>query len=266
MLRILFLGDVVGRPGRRAVAAFLQEVSRWPLERRPGIVIANAENASGGRGLDPRGADELRDAGVDVLTSGNHIWQKREIIPYLEESGRLIRPANFAPGTPGRGWTVWRPPGDGATVGIVNVIGRVFMGPADCPFRAVDDALAALPPACKVVVVDMHGEATSEKVAMGRYLDGRASLVIGTHTHVQTADDTVLPGGTAYLTDAGMCGPAESVLGVRVDRVIERFLSQMPNRFDVAGGPVWVQGAIVDVDPDSGRASAIERVHELIEP
>jgi 2',3'-cyclic-nucleotide 2'-phosphodiesterase len=177
----------------------------------------------------------------------------------------VLRPLNFAAGVPGRGWIV-RPARDGTPVGVMNLIGRVFMGPAECPFRAVDAALPAVCAEARVVVVDMHGEATSEKVGMGWFLDGRVAAVIGSHTHVQTADERVLPGGTAVLTDAGMCGPEDSVLGMRTDRVLERFLTQMPVRFDVASGPVIVQGAVVDVDPASGRAVGIARIRERVQP
>jgi metallophosphoesterase (TIGR00282 family) len=259
MLRLLFLGDVVGRPGRRGVAAYLR---RLPTSERPDFVVANGENASGGKGIDPETAEELQDAGVDVITTGNHVWQKREIGPYLRETERVLRPVNMAPEAPGVGMTVRPTRQRGIPVGVVNLIGRVFMGPVDCPFRAATAAVHSVRERATVVLVDMHAEATSEKCAMGRYLDGRVSAVIGSHTHVQTADEGVLPGGTAYLTDAGMCGPEESVLGVRSDRVIERFLTQMPTRFDVAAGPVIVQGAFVEVDETSGRAAAIRRVRE----
>jgi metallophosphoesterase (TIGR00282 family) len=261
MLRLIFLGDVVGRPGRRAVAAFLRGL---PTSERPDFVIANGENASGGKGIDPETAEELQDAGVDVITTGNHVWQKREIGPYLGETERVLRPINMAPGVPGVGSTVRNTRRGRIPVGVVNVIGRVFMPPADCPFRAVTAALDGLRGRASVVIVDMHGEATSEKVAMGRFLDGRVSAVIGSHTHIQTADESVLPGGTAYLTDAGMCGPEDSVLGVRTDRVIERFLTQLPTRFDVAAGPVLVQGAVMDVDETSGRAVGIQRIRERV--
>jgi metallophosphoesterase (TIGR00282 family) len=261
-MRIAFFGDVVGRPGRRAVAIVLRR-----LKREDGIdfVVANGENAAGGKGIDPGSAEELQDAGVDVITTGNHVWQVREIIPYLAENARVLRPLNFAPGTPGSGWVV-RTTREGIAVGVVNLIGRVFMGPAECPFRAVDAVLAEVGAAARVIVVDMHGEATSEKVGMGRYLAGRVSAVIGSHTHVQTADETVLEGGTAVLTDAGMCGPEDSILGVRTDRVLERFLSQMPVRFEVASGPVLVQGALIDVDAATGRATAIRRIRERVAP
>ncbi|HLK12051.1 MAG TPA: TIGR00282 family metallophosphoesterase [Candidatus Binatia bacterium] len=260
-MRVLFLGDVVGRPGRRALG---EVVRRLVATAGVQFVVANGENASAGKGIDPRCAEELLDAGVDVITTGNHVWRSRELLPYLRENGRVLRPLNFPPGVPGRGWTVRRPHRGGAAVGVVNLIGRVFMGPADCPFRCVEEALPLVRQEATVVIVDMHGEATSEKVAMGRFLAGRVTAVVGSHTHVQTADPAVLPGGTAYLTDAGMCGPEDSILGVRADRVIERFLTQMPVRFDVASGPVVVQGALIDVDDASGRATAIERVQERV--
>jgi 2',3'-cyclic-nucleotide 2'-phosphodiesterase len=261
-MRLLFLGDVVGRPGRRAVSRILPAlIAREDV----GFVVANCENASGGKGVDPAAAEELRDAGVDVLTSGNHVWQHRTIVNYLTENARLLRPANFAPGVPGRGWTVRPARRSGVSVGVLNVIGRVFMAPAECPFRMAEEAVAAIRKSAAIVVVDMHGEATSEKVAMGRFLDGKVSAVIGSHTHVQTADEGILPGGTAYLTDAGMCGPESSVLGVRTDQVIRRFLTQMPVRFEVAEGPVLVQGAIVDVDETTGRATGIRRVRERVD-
>ena len=260
-MRLLFLGDVVGRPGRRALAAL---VPRLAAQEDIEFVIANCENASGGKGVDPRSADELHEAGVDVLTSGNHVWQNREIVPYMRESGRLLRPLNFPPGVPGVGWTVQRTRRSEARVAVLNLIGRVFMAPVDCPFRAADEALADIRREASIVFVDMHAEATSEKVAMGRFLDGRVSAVVGSHTHIQTADETVLPGGSAYLTDAGMCGPEDSVLGVRTDRVVERFLTQMPTRFEVATGAVLVQGAVIDIDGETGRAQSIRRVRERV--
>ena len=261
-MRILFLGDVVGRPGRRAVSRLLPVLrAREQLQ----FVIANGENASGGKGIDPDGAEELYDAGVDVLTSGNHIWQHRQIIPYMRENGRLLRPLNFAPGVPGAGWAVRQARQSTTAVGVLNLIGRVFMGPVDCPFQAAAAVIDRLREQAQVIVVDMHGEATSEKVAMGRFLDGRVTAVFGSHTHVQTADETILPGGTAYLTDAGMCGPEDSVLGVRTDQVVRRFLTQMPARFEVATGGVIVQGVVVDVEDATGRATGVRRVRERVE-
>ena len=258
-MRIAFLGDIVGRPGRTAVAAIIGGLRK---DRGVQLVVANCENASHGKGVSPRVAEELRDTGIDVLTSGNHVWNDRAIVPYLQESSRLLRPFNLPPGTPGRGWTVIESPA--GPLAVLNLIGRVFMGSADCPFRAADVALAEIAGQATAILVDIHAEATSEKGAIARYLDGRVSAVIGSHTHVQTADDMVLEGGTAVLTDAGMCGPVRSVLGVRADRVIERFLTQRPVRFDVADGPAIVQGAIVDIDEKTGRATAIVRVQERV--
>jgi len=260
-MRILFLGDIVGRPGRRAVASALPRLAK---SERVDFVVANCENASGGKGVAPEAAEELFDAGIDVLTSGNHVWQHREIVPYLAENARLLRPANLPAGTPGVGWTVRARRGSNVPVGVLNVIGRVFMGPADCPFRAADAAVEAMRKETRVILVDAHAEATSEKGGLAWYLDGRVSAVLGSHTHVQTADETILPGGTALLTDAGMCGPEQSVLGMKSDQVVRRFLTSLPVRFDVAPGPVLVQGALVDVDETTGGARAIRRVRERI--
>jgi metallophosphoesterase (TIGR00282 family) len=260
-MRLLFFGDIVGRPGRRAVAQVLTRMLRTEDIQ---FVVANCENASGGKGIDPENAEELFDAGIDVLTSGNHVWQNREIVPYITDNGRLLRPFNFPHGVPGAGSTVRTGRRSPVAVGVVNLIGRVFMTPVDCPFTAATTALEALRRETRVILVDMHGEATSEKVAMGRFLDGKASAVVGSHTHVQTADETVLNGGTAYLTDAGMCGPEDSILGVRSDQVLRRFLTQMPGRFDVASGPVIVQGAMIDVDESTGRARSIRRIQERV--
>lgn len=261
-MRLLFLGDVVGRPGRRAVTRL---VPRLIAHEGVDFVVANCENASGGKGIDPDSADELIDCGIDVLTSGNHVWQNSSIVPYIQESDRLLRPENFPPGVPGRGWTVRQSPRTKSPVAVLNLIGRVFMGPADCPFNAATHALEAIRKETKVILVDMHGEATSEKLGMGRFLEGKASAVVGSHTHVQTADEVVLPGGTACLTDAGMCGPIDSILGVRTDQVLRRFVTQMPVRFDVAAGPVVAHGAIIDVDEDTGRATAIRRLREQVD-
>ncbi|MBM4245317.1 MAG: TIGR00282 family metallophosphoesterase [Deltaproteobacteria bacterium] len=260
-MRLLFLGDVVGKGARQVLRRRLRGVRR---ERGVEFVVANGENAAGGKGLDPDSADELFDAGVDVITTGNHVWQHRTLLPVLEHETRILRPANFPEGNPGRGWTVQRA-ANGSSVAVVNLIGRVFMGGFDCPFRAVDRILAQIAGEADVVLVDMHAETTSEKVAMGWHLAGRVAGVVGSHTHVQTADERVLPGGTAYLTDAGMCGPVDSVIGMRRDEVLRRFLNQMPVRFEVAKGPIVVQGALLDVDPGSGRATAIERVQEAHE-
>ncbi len=239
-------------------------LARFRREEPVDFVVANGENASGGKGLNQAGAEELQDAGVDVITSGNHIWQHRDIVPYLRDTGRVIRPLNFPAGVPGVGWTVRSTRRSSTPVAVINLIGRVFMGSWDCPFRAVEALLPRVKEQASVVLVDMHAEATSEKVGMAQFLDGRVSAVVGSHTHVQTADDDVLPGGTARLTDAGMCGPEHSILGVRSDRAIERFMTQMPVRLDVATGPVLVHGALIEVDEASGRALSIRRVRERI--
>jgi metallophosphoesterase (TIGR00282 family) len=258
MMRILYLGDIFGRATRQLIR---QELRGIRAAENVDFVVGNGENASGGRGIDPNGVDELLDAGIDVLTTGNHIWRHRSIEPVLEDEPRLIRPANFPENNPGRGWTA-ATARDGTRVGVVNLIGRVFMGDFDCPFRAADRALEGLREQADVVVVDMHAETTSEKAAMGWYLDGRVSLVVGSHTHVQTADEKILPKGTGFLTDAGMCGPIRSVIGMRREDVIERFLSQRPARFEVANGPVLLQGVFVDVDTATGTAHAIRRLQK----
>jgi len=260
-LNVLFLGDVVGRPGRAAVCSRLSELVR---QHEIDFTIANAENAAGGLGLTASTAEELLDAGVDVLTTGNHIWRHREMADYLETEHRVLRPANFPPGAPGRGADVYMTAHSGP-VGVLCVIGRVFMEPLDCPFRSADREIQALRGKTSTIVVDVHAEATSEKIAMGRYLDSRVSAVIGTHTHVQTADERTLAGGTAYITDVGMSGPRESILGVTPEPVIDRFLTGMPSRFQVAKGPITLNGVVVDIDPETGTARSIARVVESIE-
>lgn len=259
-MKILFLGDVFGKPGRRAVQRLVPRlVARHGID----LVVANAENSANGVGVTPESADELLDAEVDLLTSGNHIWSKRDIVPYLDAPGsRLLRPANYPEGSPGRGHGVVETP-DGRKLGVLNLEGRVFMKDLDDPFRAADRLVADLKSrGCRVILVDMHCDATSEKNAMGWYLDGRVSAVLGTHTHVQTADERVLPGGTAYVTDVGMCGPWDSVIGVRKELVLERFLTQRPVPFEPARREVKLQGAVVDVDDATGKARSIERVQE----
>jgi metallophosphoesterase (TIGR00282 family) len=256
-MRILILGDVVGRPGRRAVRDLVPALVR---DERIDLVIANAENTAGGMGVDVKSAQELLSAGVQVLTSGNHIWKKKEIYSYLKEHSHLLRPANFPDGAPGRGWYKWQNQ-NGLTALIINVQGRVFMpNHVDDPFRSVDAILKEHGRHSPVVIVDVHAEATSEKNAMGWYLDGRASAVFGTHTHIQTADERVLPNGTAYITDVGMCGPFDSVIGMEKETVIDGFLSQLPRPFEVAQDNVVLQGVIVDVDESDGKARDIRRL------
>jgi metallophosphoesterase (TIGR00282 family) len=262
-LKILFLGDVFGKPGRQAVQRL---VPRLIARERVDLVVANAENSASGIGVTPDSAEELLAAEVNLLTSGNHIWAKREIVPYLDKPGsRLIRPANYPPGAPGRGRAVIQTP-DGRKLGVLNLEGRVFMKALDDPFRAALEGVEALrAEGAKAILVDMHCEATSEKNAMGWFLDGKVSAVLGTHTHVQTADARVLPGGTAFVTDVGMCGPWDSVIGVKKELVLERFLSARPVAFDPAKRDVWLQGAIVDVDDATGLARSIARVQEKME-
>lgn len=255
-MRILILGDVVGRPARRAMRDILPEL----IEReKADLVIANAENAAGGMGVDIKSAKELFSAGVHVLTSGNHIWKKKEIYPFLDEHETLIRPANFPAGAPGRGWCFWRH--NELRAVIINLQGRVFMpNHVEDPFRCVDELLQNHGRLSPVIIVDMHGEATSEKTAMGWYLDGRASVVYGTHTHVPTADERILPHGTAYITDVGMCGPLDSVIGMEREVVIQGFLTQLPRQFEVAKDNVALQGIIADIDEKNGRAREIRRL------
>jgi metallophosphoesterase (TIGR00282 family) len=262
-LKLLFLGDVFGKPGRQAVQRLVPRlIAREGLD----LVVANAENSASGIGVTPDSAEELLASEVDLLTSGNHIWSKREIVPYLERSGsRLLRPANYPPGTPGRGRAVISTP-DGRRLGVLNLEGRVFMRSLEDPFRVALEEIDALrAEGATSILVDMHCEATSEKNAMGWFLDGKVSAVLGTHTHVQTADARVLPGGTAFVTDVGMCGPWDSVIGVRKELVIERFLTARPVSFEPAKRDVWLQGAIIDIDDATGRARSIARVQEKME-
>jgi metallophosphoesterase (TIGR00282 family) len=249
-VRILMIGDAVGRIGRQTVSALLPTLRR---ELEIDLAIANGENAAAGRGLTPNTAEELFQAGVDVITTGNHIWDQKEIIPHLDKPLPILRPLNYPPGAPGKGVLTQ------GNVTVINLQGRVFMTNIDCPFRAADAALADIP-AGSTVVVDMHGEATSEKVAMGWYLDGRVSAVLGTHTHVGTVDVRVLPRGTAFVCDVGMTGARDSVIGDVIDNVLQRFLTAMPVRLEVATGPAILNAVLVEVDEESGRARRIERV------
>ena len=262
-MKLLFLGDVFGKPGRQAVQRLVPKlIVRHALD----LVIANAENAAGGSGVTPDAVDDLLGAEVDLLTSGNHIWSKRDIYPYLDKAdGRLLRPANYPPGAPGRGRGIASTP-DGRRLGVVNVEGRVFMKTLDDPFRAAQAEVAALKKeGCSCILVDMHCEASSEKAAMGWLLDGQVSAVVGTHTHVQTADERILPGGTAFITDVGMCGPHDSIIGMKKELVLERFLTQRNVPFEPARGEVWLNGVVVELDDQTGKARSIERVQERLE-
>jgi len=253
---ILFIADVIGAPGREVVEALLPELKR---RHQPSLIIINGENAAGGFGLTRDSAAALFRAGADVLTGGNHLWDRKESIDYLAGEARLVRPANLPPGVPGQGWRVFTA-ADGTPVGVINLIGRVFMKEADCPFRVADQAIAALRAQCKVIFVDFHAETTAEKIAMGWHLDGRVSALIGTHTHVQTSDERVLPGGTAYLTDAGMSGGFQSVIGMDREAALRRFLTQMPDRLTPATGDLRLNGALVRVDTATGKAVSIQRL------
>jgi len=250
-LRILMIGDVVGRPGRRAVREFLPGLCH---DYGIGLVIANGENSAGGIGITSDTAKELFDCGVDVITTGNHVWAKKEIIPYLDGELPILRPLNFPPGVPGRGFLEVK------DVLIVNLIGRVFIGEFDCPFRAMDCLLSEINKDPKIIIVDFHAEATSEKVAMGRYLDGRVSAVLGTHTHIGTADACIFPQGTAYVTDVGMVGPVDSVIGVDAESAIRSFLTGMPHRFFMGEGTASFDAVLVDVDEVTGKAIKIKRI------
>jgi metallophosphoesterase (TIGR00282 family) len=248
---ILAVGDVIGKPGRQALARFLPEIKR---QYGVDFTIVNAENVAGGMGVTPDTATDLIDAGADVLTSGNHVWAQKDILPFLDSEMPLIRPLNYPPGVPGRGYFITR------GVMVVNLIGRTFIGNFECPFRTMDALLEQVQDKPPVVVVDFHAEATSEKVALGRYLDGRVSAVLGTHTHVGTIDAQILPRGTAYVTDIGMTGPIDSVIGDDTDNVIHRFLTQLPHRMSAGKGKTTFNAVLVRVDNAMGRATAIERI------
>lgn len=253
---VLVVGDIVGRPGRRALAELLPGLVE---EFSAGFVIANGENAAGGAGITRETAVPLFAAGAHVLTMGNHVWNHREGIPYIEEELRIVRPANFPPGTPGRGGHVFESP-SGARIGVVNLQGRTFMQPIEDPFRIGLELIQTLRPQADFIIVDFHAEATSEKMAFGHYVDGQVACVYGTHTHVATADERILPKGTAYITDIGMTGPSESIIGMRADEIIERFVTGLPRRYEVASGPVMLNAIALDIDESSGAARSIQRV------
>ena len=252
--RILFVADVVGHPGRDAVKALLPGLKK---ELRPNLTVLNGENAAGGFGLTAKIVAELKGSGADVITTGNHVFAQKEFVGELPNLERVLRPANYPPTAPGQGWTVIQ--AGGQDVLVMNLMGRIFLDTLDDPFRAADSILA-LHPEARIVFVDMHAEATSEKTAMGWYLDGRVSAVVGTHTHIPTADARVLAGGTAYVTDVGMVGPRDGAIGMDKDVVIQRFLSGVPNRFVVASGPVTFNSVLVNIDGSTGRATSIQRV------
>lgn len=255
-LRILMIGDIVGRPGRRAVQALMSGLRE---EYRPDLVIANGENAAGGLGLTRQTAEELLNSGINVITSGNHIWDQKEVIPFLDGELPILRPLNYPPGVPGRGYLIQ------GEILVVNLLGRVFMGSFDCPFRAIDGLLAGPGPKPRAIIVDFHAEATSEKVALGWHLDGRVSAVLGTHTHVGTVDARILPRGTAYITDVGMAGATDSVIGDDREAVIQRFLTQLPHRLSVGKGGLIFNSVLVKIDDETGRAKSVTRIDRELE-
>lgn len=256
-VKLLFIGDVIGKPGRDALS---RELHRIVDRHRVDLVIANGENAAGGFGLTAETAQELFKCGVQMITSGNHIWDKKDALEYIKKEERIVRPANYPEGTPGKGATIVRTPG-GVKIGILNLEGRVFMNNLDCPFRCADREVAKLKEETPIVFVDFHAEATSEKASLGWYLDGRVCAVIGTHTHVQTADERILTAGTAYMTDAGMTGAFDSVIGVKKEEAIQKFITQRPSKFEVAKKDIRINGVVIEVDEKSGLSLGIERIN-----
>jgi 2',3'-cyclic-nucleotide 2'-phosphodiesterase len=260
-LNILFIGDVFGKPGRRILT---EKLSGLVEETQANLVVVNTENAAGGFGMSKQIHDHIAGLGVDVMTTGNHVWDRKEFLTEIDNCERLIRPDNFPEGVPGIGWVIVDT--DEGPAAVLNLAGRVFMAPSECPFRAADRFFEDLDDDVKIVLVDFHAEATSEKEAMGYYLDGRATAVVGTHTHVTTADEKVLPNGTAYITDAGMTGPSNSVIGVKTEPVLERFLKGIPKRFETASGVAELNGVHIKCDPKTGKAVSIKRVHSELLP
>ncbi len=255
-MKVLFIGDIVARPGRRAVKLGLPDlVNKLKID----FVIANAENAAGGFGITRAVCEEIFSTGVDVITSGNHVWDKKEAVTYIPKENRVLRPANYPREVPGEGSIVMKTSG-GEKVGVLNLSGRVFMQPLDCPFKAAEREVAELKEQTSVIIVDFHGEATSEKSALGWYLDGKVSAVLGTHTHVQTADEKILPRGTAFITDAGMTGPVDSIIGVRKDQIINKFLTQIPTRFETARGETMLSCVVLDINAKTGLSTDIQRL------
>lgn len=259
-MNILFIGDIVGSPGREAIKSIVPGLKK---EYNLQFIIANAENAAGGSGITPAVAEELFACGIDVLTSGDHIWKKREIFEIIEQEERILRPLNFPDGAPGRGFAAFKTK-NGLKVGVINVNGRVFMEALESPFKTTAAAVEELSRQTKIIIVDIHAEATSEKVALGWYLDGKVSAVLGTHTHIQTADERVLAQGTAYITDAGMTGPYDSVIGRKIEDVLERFLTSIPTRFAVAKENIQLHGAVLDIDENTGKAKSISRIQRRL--
>lgn len=259
-MRVLFIGDVVGEPGRHAIKELLPKIVK---REKIDFVIANGENAAGGSGITSVLVDELLGYGVDIITSGDHIWKRKEIVERISQDARILRPANYPRETPGFGSTVVASKA-GIEVGVINIQGRVFMQAIECPFRTAKAEVERIKNKARVIIVDMHAEATSEKMALGFFLDGSVSAVIGTHTHVQTADERILPNGTAFLTDAGMTGPFDSVIGRKKEQILARFISQMPVKFEMADNDIQLHGAVIDIDEKAGKANSIKRIQEKL--
>lgn len=260
-MKILFLGDIVGNPGREAIFKLLPQIK---FEKKIDLTIANAENSAGGAGITPAVAEELFKLGCNVLTSGDHIWDRQDIVEFLKSEKFLLRPLNFPSVAAGRGYCIFELP-SGIKVAVVSLLGRVFMKPlVDCPFKTIRDILPELNKITPITIVDIHAEATSEKIAFGYFLDGKVSAVAGSHTHVQTADERILPGGTAFITDLGMCGPLDSVIGQKKEKIIERYLTGMPTRFEVATSDIQLQGVVLDIDEKTGKARSIERLQRKV--
>ena len=254
MLKVMLVGDVIGHSGRRA---FCKITPKLRKEKAIDVVIVNGENSAGGKGFTRKSLDELYRGGADVITSGNHVWDKRDVLEFIDQEPFLIRPANYPEGTPGKGWCSY--PFKAKNIGVMNLSGRAFMPPLDCPFQKVEELLHEMQDECDIIFLDFHAETTSEKIAMGWYLDGRVNGVVGTHTHVQTADEAVLPQGTGYIADVGMTGPIESVLGVKAELVIKKQISKMPVRFDFADGPCKLDCILFDIDEKTGLTRSTER-------
>jgi metallophosphoesterase (TIGR00282 family) len=254
-VHVLMIGDVMGHPGLQAVREGIPRVRKsLPVD----LVIANGENSAGGFGLTERGYHDLRDSGVDVITLGNHAWDKKEIFNFIDAADRIVRPANYPPGTPGRGWTIVTV--GGVAIAVLQLMGRAFMNALDCPFQAADRELKALSKQARIVIVDMHAEATSEKIGLAHYLDGQVSAILGTHTHVQTADEQIFPRGTGYITDVGMSGPRHSVVGIKPELALRRIREQLPVRFEVADGPTVFSAVWLAIDKQTGRTTQIQRI------
>jgi metallophosphoesterase (TIGR00282 family) len=260
MIKILFIGDVIGQPGRSAI---INNIARLKDQNQANLTIANGENLAGGMGITPETAKELLSNGIDVISTGNHVWDKKEIIDYIDKDDRIIRPANYPQGAPGNGYTFAKIQ-DEITIAVLNLSGCVFMQPLDNPFRVAESILPSIREKTNIIIVDFHAEATSEKIAFGRFLDGQVSAVIGTHTHVQTADETIFPNGTAYITDAGMTGPVDSIIGTKTDLVIKKFLTQMPAKFEVPKGDVGISAVVIEIDQLTGKSLSIKRIYEIV--